>query len=173
MPAKFDTKVFRDLSYGLYLVTTRNGDRTNGQIVNTVMQVTSEPPRIAVIINKKNLTHDMISRSLVFAASVLGESVTMPFLGPFGFKSGREVDKLAGVKHKTGVTGCPLVLDHTLSAIEARVVSQVDLGAHTVFIADVAATEVFNEGSPLTYRFYHENLRGKAPPNAPSYTAPA
>jgi len=171
MENAIDFKVFRDLSYGLYIVTSKEGDRLNGQIVNTVIQVTSEPPRVAVIINKKNLTHEFISKSLVFSACIIDESVTMKFLGPFGFKSGRDINKFENVKHKIGITGSPLVLEYTLSALEARVVSQIDLGSHTVFIADVINTEIFHEGNPLTYRFYHENLRGKTPPNAPSYKA--
>jgi flavin reductase (DIM6/NTAB) family NADH-FMN oxidoreductase RutF len=88
-----DTKVFRDLSYGLYVVTSHDGERINGQIVNTVIQVTSEPPRVAVIVNKQNLTHEFMVKSQVFAACVLDESVTMLFLGPFGFRSGRDIDK--------------------------------------------------------------------------------
>jgi ferric-chelate reductase [NAD(P)H] len=169
MTNTIDFKVFRDFSYGLYIVTSKDGDRLNGQIVNTVIQVTSEPPRVAVIINKKNLTHEFISKSLVFAACIMDESVTMKFIGPFGFKSGRDINKFGSVQYKLGVTGSPMVLEHTLSALEARVFNQIDLGTHTVFIADVVNTEVFKEGNPLTYRYYHEHLRGKTPPNAPTY----
>ena len=97
-----DTRVFRDLSYGLYIVTSRDADRFNGQIVNTVIQVTSEPPRVAVIINKKNLTHEFIMKSRVFAAMVLDETVKMIFLGPFGFRSGRDVNKFEKVAFKLG-----------------------------------------------------------------------
>jgi ferric-chelate reductase [NAD(P)H] len=169
MANAIDFKVFRDFSYGLYIVTSKDGAQLNGQIVNTVIQVTSEPPRVAVIINKKNLTHEMISKSLVFAACIMDESVTIKFIGPFGFKSGRDVNKFESMKYKLGVTGSPMVLEYTLSALEARVINQIDLGSHTVFIADVVNTEIFKEGNPLTYRYYHENLRGKTPPNAPSY----
>ncbi len=164
-----DPKVFRDLSYGLYIVTSRDGERLNGQVVNTVIQVTSEPPRVAVIINKKNLTHEFISKSQVFAACILDESATMKFLGPFGFRSGREVNKFASSNHKIGVTGSPIVLEHTLSALETKTINQIDLGTHTVFIGDVVGTETIKEGGPLTYRYYHENLKGKTPPAAPSY----
>jgi ferric-chelate reductase [NAD(P)H] len=169
MANAIDFKVFRDFSYGLYIVTSKDRDRLNGQIVNTVIQVTSEPPRVAVIINKKNLTHEMISKSLVFAACIIDEAITMKFIGPFGFKSGRDVNKFESVQYKLGITGSPMVLEYTLSALEARVINQIDLGSHTVFIADVVNTEIFKEGNPLTYRYYHENLRGKTPPNAPSY----
>ncbi|HNT36922.1 MAG TPA: flavin reductase family protein [bacterium] len=164
-----DFRVFRDLSYGLYIVTSKDGDRLNGQLVNTVIQVTSEPPRIAVIINKQNLTHEFIEKSRVFAACVLDESVTMKFLGPFGFRSGRDVDKFAGLSYNEGVTGSPIVVEHVLSFAEAKVIDQMDLGTHTIFVGDVIGTGTLREGQPLTYRFYHENLKGKTPPNAPSY----
>jgi flavin reductase (DIM6/NTAB) family NADH-FMN oxidoreductase RutF len=169
MSPEFDRRAFRDLSYGLYIVTSLDGERLNGQIVNTVIQVTSEPARVAVIINKQNLTHEFISQSGLFGVSVLAESAPMTFLGPFGFRSGREVDKLSQVQYKLGVTGCPLVLDHALSLLEARVIDQIDLGTHTIFIGDVVNAEVLKEGRPLTYRYYQESLKGKAPATAPTY----
>lgn len=169
MSQQIDRKVFRSLSYGLYIVTSRDGERYNGQIVNTVIQVTSDPPRVAVIINKNNLTHDFIMKSRVFGVSVLEESTTLKFIGPFGFRSGRDIDKLSSVQHKLGVTGCPIVTDNSLSILEASVISHIDLGSHTIFVADVVSSEVLKEGSPLTYQYYHENLKGKSPPAAPTY----
>jgi flavin reductase (DIM6/NTAB) family NADH-FMN oxidoreductase RutF len=171
MSPDLDRKAFRDLSYGIYIVTSRDGDRYNGQIVNTVIQVTSDPARVAVIINKKNLTHEFILKSKLFGVTVLEESAPMTFFGPFGFRSGREIDKLSKVQFKTGLTGCPLVTDHALSLLEAQVTDQIDLGTHTIFIGEVVNSEVLRGGRPLTYRYYHENLKGKSPPNAPTYTA--
>jgi ferric-chelate reductase [NAD(P)H] len=169
MDFKIDRSVFRDLSYGLYIVTSRVEGRMNGQVVNTVIQVTSEPPRIAVIINKENFTHDFILKSKVFSASVLDQSAPMTFFGPFGFRSGRDFDKLSKVSFKEGVTGCPLITEHALSVIEAEVIDQIDLGTHTVFIGNVVSSEVLNEGTPLTYQYYHKVLKGKSSPNAPTY----
>jgi ferric-chelate reductase [NAD(P)H] len=163
--------VFRDLSYGLYIVASKDEGRLNGQVVNTVIQVTSEPPRVAVIINKKNLTHEFILNSKVFSASVLEESTPMIFLGPFGFRSGRDVDKLSKVDFKEGITGCPLISEHALSVLEAEVIDQIDLGTHTVFIGNVVSSEILKKGSPLTYQYYHQVLKGKSPPNAPTYEA--
>jgi ferric-chelate reductase [NAD(P)H] len=169
MSPEFDRRAFRDLSYGLYIVTSRHGERLNGQMVNTVIQVTADPPRVAVIINKKNLTHEFIVSSGLFGVSVLAESAPMTFLGPFGFRSGREVDKLSQVQYKIGGTGCPLVVDHALSVLEAKVIDQIDLGTHTIFIGDTVHAEVLKEGRPLTYRYYQEFLKGKAPATAPTY----
>lgn len=171
MDPKIDRSVFRDLSYGLYLITSKNAGRLNGQIVNTVIQVTSEPPRIAVIINKKNLTHELIVKSKVFSASVLEEATPMTFLGPFGFRSGRDIDKLSKVSFREGLTGCPLITEHALSVLEAEVIDSVDLGTHTVFIGNVVSSEVLKEGNPLTYQYYHTVLKGKSPPNAPTFEA--
>lgn len=169
MTPEFDRRAFRDLSYGLYIITSLDGERLNGQIVNTVIQVTSNPVRVAVIVNKQNLTHSFISKSRVFGVSVLDESAPMTFIGPFGFRSGRDIDKLSKVMFKTGVTGCPLVLDHALSILEARVIEALDLGTHTIFVADTESAEVVKEGRPLTYRYYYEVLKGKVPAGAPSY----
>ncbi len=169
MSPQFDRRAFRDLSYGLYIVTSRDGDRLNGQIVNTVIQVTSDPARVAVIINKQNLTHEFISKSGLFGVSVLEESAPMTFVGPFGFRSGRDVNKLSNVQFKTGITGCPLVLEHALSVLEAKVFHQIDLGTHTIFIGDTVNAEVLKDGRPLTYRYYQEVLKGKAPATAPTY----
>ena len=169
MSPEFDRRAFRDLSYGLYIVTSLDSDRLNGQIVNTVIQVTSEPARVAVIINKKNLTHEFIAKSGLFAVSVLEESAPMTFLGLFGFRSGREVDKLSQVQYKIGITGCPLVLEQALSVLEAKVIDQIDLGTHTIFIGDTVNAEVLKEGRPLTYRYYQEFLKGKAPATAPTH----
>jgi len=169
--AKLDSKVFRDLSYGLYIITSKNGDKINGQIVNTVIQVTSDPPRVAVIINKKNLTHEFIMTSKVFAAMVLDENVQMVFLGPFGFRSGRDINKFEKGAYKIGNTRSPIVTENTLSMIEAEVIDNIDLGTHTIFIGDVVNSEILKEGTPLTYKHYHEHLKGKTPPNAPSFKA--
>jgi len=169
MISGLNREVFSHLSYGLYIVTSIRDGRFNGQIVNTVLQVTSEPPRVAVIINKNNLTHEFISYSKVFGASVLDTSTPMTFIGLFGFKSGRNVDKLSQVKFMEGSTGTPLVTEHCLSVLEARVIDEVDVGTHTLFVGDVVSGEVMRTGEPLTYLYYHTNLKGKSPKNAPTY----
>lgn len=169
MISGLNRNVFTQISYGLYIVTSHLNGKRNGQIVNTVLQVTSEPPRVAVIINKNNLTHEFISKSRFFAASVLDTSTPMTFIGLFGFKSGRTEDKLAKVQFIQGSTGVPLVTEHCLSVLEARVIDEVDVGTHTLFIGDVVAAEVLRSGEPLTYAYYHTHLKGKSPKTAPTY----
>ncbi|MEA1964613.1 MAG: flavin reductase family protein, partial [Candidatus Aerophobetes bacterium] len=127
-------KALYKISYGLYVISSRKEGRLNGQIANTLFQVTAEPPSVAVSINKENLTHQFIEKSRVFAASVLSEDTSLNFIGHFGFKSGREIDKFTQVHYKIGKTGAPLVLDNTLACLEVRVIKEVDAGTHTIFI---------------------------------------
>jgi ferric-chelate reductase [NAD(P)H] len=169
MISGLNRQVFTQISYGLYIVTSCLDGKLNGQIVNTVLQVTSEPPRVAVIINKNNLTHEFISKSRVLGASVLDTSTPMTFIGLFGFKSGRNEDKLSKAQHILGSTGVPLVTEHALSVLEAKVIDEIDVGTHTLFVGDAINAEVLRSGEPLTYAYYHTHLKGKSPKTAPTY----
>jgi len=162
-------KALHQISYGLYVVCSRKGDRINGQTCNTVIQVSSEPPIISVCLNKGNLTHEFVEYSGVFTASILSQDTPLSFIGRFGFKSGREVDKFDGVNYKRGETQAPIVLDHTLAYLEAKVISTADVGTHTIFIGELVGAEVIQEGEPITYAYYHQVKRGTTPKTAPSY----
>ena len=122
-------------------------------------------------INKKNLTHEFIKATGVFTASVLGQSTALKFIGDFGFKSGRDVDKLQGVQYKKGQTGAPVILANATAYLEIEVTGDFDAGTHTIFIGKVAAAEVLNDDPPLTYDYYHQVKRGTTPKTAPSYVA--
>lgn len=171
MDGNLSQDVFREISYGLYVLTSKDGDKGNGQIVNTVLQVTSEPPKFAVIVNRLNLTHDYILRSGVFGVSVLSEDTPMTFIGLFGFKSGRDVDKLAKTTYIKGITGCPLVTQHALGVLECNMVSYLGVGTHTIFVGEVVHSQTLGSGRPLTYEYYHSHLKGKTAKNAPTYIA--
>ncbi|MCX8126470.1 MAG: flavin reductase family protein, partial [Dehalococcoidia bacterium] len=158
-----DPKVFHKISYGLYIVASRDDGRVNGQIANTVFQITSEPPTIGVSINKQNLTHQFIEKSRVFVASILSRDAPLSFIGQFGFKSGRDTDKFAGVSYRKGKTGAPVVTDNCLGYIEAEVVNQIDCGTHTTFIGRVVDAGMLKDTEPMTYAYYHEVKRGTAP----------
>lgn len=164
-----DLQALKKLSYGLYVLTSKDGEKLNGQIANTVFQVTSEPPQLVVSVNKKNLTHEFIKKSRIFAVSILSKETPLKFIGHFGFKSGREKDKFAEVRYKMGKTGAPLILDHTLAHIEAEVVGEMDAGTHTLFVGKVVEAEVVREGEPMTYAHYQEVKGGTTPKTAPSY----
>jgi len=129
----------------------------------------SQPPVISVCINKENLTHEFIKDSRVFTASVLAEDTPLSFIGAFGFKSGRDGDKCEGVKYKIGETGAPVVLDHALAYMEARVIGEWDAGTHTDFMGELIGAEVLGDGQPMTYAYYRQVKRGTTPRTAPSY----
>ena len=159
------------LGYGMYIVSSHKGDRLNGQVANTVVQITSEPPTVAVSINKNNLTHEFIKASKVFSASVLCQATPLSFIGGFGFKSGRDVDKLKGINYKVGQTGSPVILDNATAYLEAEVIQDIDVGTHTIFIGRIVAAEVLTEDPCMTYEYYYQVKRGTTPKTAPSYIA--
>ena len=162
-------KALHKLGYGMYIVSSRKGDKLNGQIANTLFQITSEPSTVAVSINKSNLTHEYIKESKVFAASVLCQDTSLSFIGHFGFKSGRDIDKFEGINYRIGETKAPVVLDNAVAYLEARVIQEVDVGTHTIFIGEVVDAEVISEKTCLTYEHYHLIKRGTTPKTAPSY----
>ena len=164
-----DLKALYPISYGLYVVGSRKGDKINAQIANTVIQVCSEPPTISVCINKGNLTHEYIKSSKVFTVSVLAQDTPLNFIGNFGFKSGRDVNKFENVKYKIGETKAAVVLEHALSIMEATVVNEADAGTHTIFVGELVSAEVLKEGEPMTYAYYRQVKRGTTPKTAPSY----
>jgi flavin reductase (DIM6/NTAB) family NADH-FMN oxidoreductase RutF len=148
----------RNIGYGMYIIGARKGDRLNAQIANTLFQITSEPPTVAVSINKGNLTHEFIKESRAFSASILAEDTPLTFIGRFGFKSGR-------------VTGSPVVLDNVTACLEIKVSQEVDLGTHTIFIGAITAADVISDKASMSYAYYHQVKRGTTPKAAPSYVA--
>ena len=164
-----NTKALYKLGYGMYVVSSKKGDKLNGQIANTVFQITSEPPTIAVSINKSNLTWEFIKESGVFAVSMLCQETPLSFIGNFGFKSGRETDKLEGINYKIGQTGAPIVMDNANSYLEAKVTKEMDVGTHTIFIGEIVDADVLNEKTCMTYDYYHQVKRGTTPKTASSY----
>ncbi len=164
-----NAKALYKLGYGLYIVSSRKGKQFNGQVANTVFQITSQPPTFAVSINKNNLTHQFIRQSQVFTVSVLSKDTPLAFIGHFGFKSGRDIDKLKGINYIIGETKAPVVTDHAVAYLEARLIQEVDVRTHTVFIGELVAAEVISEDEPLTYAYYHQVKRGTTPKTAPSY----
>lgn len=165
-----DISALRKISYGVYIVSSKKNDGSfNGQIANTVFQVTSEPPKIAVCINTQNLTHEFISESGVFSVSVLTKETQMPFIGKFGFKSGRDIDKFKDVKYLTGPSGAPVVTDNASAWLDAKVVSSANVGTHTLFIGEITGGAVIFDGEAMTYDYYHLVKGGKSPKAAPTY----
>lgn len=157
------------LTYGLYIVSSFNDNKINGQVANTVIQVCSNPLVISAVINRSNLTHEYISTSNAFAVSILSIDTPLNFIGNFGFKSGRDINKFSDVQYKTGITKSPVIIDHSLAYLEAKIINKVDAYTHTVFLGEVVNAEVLQAGEVLTYAYYQQVKKGTTPKSAPSY----
>ncbi len=157
------------ISYGLYVVTSGQDGKFNGQIANSMFQVTSDPATVAISINKQNYTNELIKLSRKFVVSILSEETPMPFIGNFGFKSGREVNKLQNVKIKTGVTKVPIVLENAVSYIEVELQKELDCGTHTIFVGNIVDCDIVSDAKPMTYAYYQQVKGGKSPKTAPTY----
>ena len=164
-----DKKTLYKIPYGLYVICSRKEDKINGQIANALFQVTAEPITLAVSINKQNLTHDYINNSKVFTASILCENTPMSFIGNFGFRSGRDINKFENIKYRLGKTKVPIILENCTGYFEAEVINQITIGTHTIFIGQVKYAETFSQEKVLTYEYYHLKKGGKSPKNAPTY----
>jgi len=168
----FNPKTLHKVSYGLYIITSKQGKRINGQTANTLVQISSDPVTIAVSINKHNFTNEFIRQSKVFNVSILAQEAPLSLIGQFGFKSCRDVDKFEAVEYKLGANGAPYIIDSVLAYMETEVIQEVDAGTHSIFIGKVTGGEVLKEGTPMTYAHYHQIKRGSVPKTAPSYTLP-
>ncbi len=157
-----NTNAMFKIGYGLYVLTAKENGFDNGCIINTVSQVTSNPNRITVAVNKANKTHDMIIASGEFNVSILSTSATFDIFKAFGFRSGKDVDKFSDFKAvERSSNGLYYITDATNAFISAKVVSATDLGTHTLFLADVTDCEVLSEATSVTYDYYHKNIKPK------------
>ena len=154
-----DNTAFFKLSYGLFVVTAHEGDKDNGCITNTVVQQTITPNRISVTINKNNYTHDMIKRTGVFNVSVLSEKAKFETFKHWGFQSGKDVDKTVGITYFRLENSVIYIVDGVNAVMCAKVEQEVDLGTHTMFIAEVTDAFSTEEDSSATYAFYHKNIK--------------
>ena len=158
-----DNKAMFKLSYGLYVVTAREGGKDNGCIVNTAMQITSEPNRISVTVNKANYTHDMIMNTRKLTVSVLSEDASFDLFKRFGFQSGRDVDKLEGFNgYEKGMSDIVYITEGTNAYIHGQVIETIDVGTHTIFICDVIDMNVLSDVPSATYAYYHGHIKPQA-----------
>jgi flavin reductase (DIM6/NTAB) family NADH-FMN oxidoreductase RutF/rubredoxin len=165
-----DFEVLYKISYGLYIVSSGDKTRGNAYISNTVFQVSSNPPRFAVCCNKDNFTAGIIIKSGCFAVSVLQQEASQEIIQRFGYKSGKDFDKLEGMHIKYGETGTPTILNDTIAFLECRVIQTVDTGTHLMFIGELVQSEIIDDTKePLTYLYYRRIKKGFAPKNAPTY----
>lgn len=153
-------KAMFKLSYGLFVLTAKEGEKDNGCIINTATQVTSSPNRISIAVNKANLTHDMIVNTKAFTISVLSEAADFEVFKRFGFQSGSNTDKFAGYDGmKRGENGIYYVTEGTNAYISAKVEQIIDLGSHSLFIAAVTDMDLLSDVPSATYDYYHKNIK--------------
>lgn len=154
-----DNKVMYNLTYGLFILTAKEGEKDNGCIVNTVSQVTTSPNRIVVAVNKQNYTHGMIERTGVFNVSILTEQSKFDTFKHWGFQSGANTDKTQEITYKRSENGIIYITEETNAFISAKVISSTDLGTHTLFLADVTDGAVLSENNSVTYSYYQKNIK--------------
>ncbi len=169
---KINKKAFYSISYGLYIVSSKHENEYNGQIANTVFQISSKPPIFAISINKENLTHEYITYSRMFTVSVLSKEAPFNLIGLFGFKSGRDIDKFEKTKYKLSEYNIPIVTENTIAYLECKVINSIDTKTHTVFLGEVLTSDVLEKGEAMTYAFYHTVKKGLSPKKAPTYIEP-
>lgn len=161
--------VFRNLSYGVYIVSTLDGTRNTGCVANSIMQITSSPATIAVSMNHDNYTNSCIQDSGKFAVSILSETSAPSLIGQFGFQSGKDVDKFDKVDF-TIKEGLP-VLNDSCGYIVCKVIDKMETSTHTVFLGEVIDGDTIESSPAMTYAYYHNVVKGKSPKNAPTYIA--
>lgn len=162
-----DKKVLRNLSYGVYVVTSKDIDKNVGCIANSIMQVTSNPSVIAVSINHDNYTNKVIKENNKFGVSILKETTDAKIIGTFGFKSSKDTDKFDGIKFKE-ISEIP-VLENTCGYMVCKVIDTMETSTHTIFLGEVIEADDYSTENAMTYKYYHENLKGSSPKNAPTY----
>jgi len=158
------------ISYGMYIVSSGDATYGNGFISNTVFQVTAEPAQFAACCNKNNYTSDIIEKYGYFSVSVLHQNTASETFGKFGYKSGKDTNKMEGTTLQYGKTGVPIVLDDAIAFLECKLVQKFDVGTHYIFIGELIQSQILDESiDPMTYAYYRQIKRGAAPKNAPTY----
>ncbi len=157
-----NNKTMHKLSYGLFVLTAKDGEKDNGCIVNTAIQLTSDPQMISVAVNKNNLTCEMIKNTRKLTVSILSEKADFSLFKRFGFQSGRDVNKFEGFSSmKRGANGLYYITEGTNGFISAYVQEIVDVGTHLLFIAQVTDMDVLDDTPSVTYSYYLSNIKPK------------
>lgn len=164
-----DNKAFFKLSYGLYVVSSNCDSKDSACIANTFVQVTSDPARVCITLNKNNYTTKLIENSCVYNVGVLLDDVDMDIIRRFGFQSGKDVDKFDGIDYETDCQNVKQITNGIAASFSVKVISMTDVGTHIMFVGDVVDCKVLDESEVLTYANYHSKKNGTTPKNASSY----
>lgn len=164
-----DIRAFFNLSYGLYIISSKLNEEQSGCIVNTFQQVTSDPIQVAVTVNKDNYTGQLMEKSGYFHCVVLDQSTPMDVIKRFGFQSGKNIDKFNGIETSFNETGMPYIKEHMTAGFACKIIKQTDVGSHITFVAEIVDAEVYSGEPVMTYEYYHKVKNGATPKNASSY----
>ncbi len=156
-----DKKALYNLSYGVFMLASKAGNKANGCITNTCIQVANSPTRVAISVINSNYTCDLIKESGIFTLSILDQTCTFETIKHFGMQSGRDVDKLADIKLPTDDSGIPYMGWQSCAMLSCKVVESHNLGSHTLFIAEVADGKLLSDNPPLTYADYQSRIKPK------------
>ena len=157
-------KTLFKLSYGLFVLTARDGEKDNGCIIDTAIQAASSPNQISICINKSEFTHDMIMDTGAFTVSIISQKANFDLFKHFGFQSGRDVNKFENFTAcKRGKNGIFYITEGTNGFISVKVDKTVDLGSHTMFVGEITDMEVLNDDTSATYEYYQNNIKPKSP----------
>lgn len=166
-----NNKAFFKLSYGLYVASSSCDGKDSACIANTFVQVTSEPARVCITLNKNNYTTSLIENSCVYNVGVLLDDIDMDVIRRFGFQSGKDVNKFDGIDYEVDCQNIKQITEGIAASFSVKVISMTDVGTHIMFVGDVIDCKVINEGEVLTYANYHNKKNGTTPKNASSYQA--
>lgn len=157
-----NAKAMYKLTYGLFVLTAKQGDKDNGCIINTAIQAASEPNQVSIAINKANFTHNMVQATGEFTVSVISENATFDLFKRFGFQSGREVEKFDGFQGmKRGDNGIYYITEGTNAYISVKVTKTEDLGSHTMLIGTITDMDVLSDVNSVTYSYYQNHIKPK------------
>lgn len=162
-------RAFHQMTYGIYLIASEFEGQKVGYIANTVFQVTSHPPLVAISCHKNNVSAEIIRKAGSFSVSVLRKDASPKLIGDFGFKSGRDIDKYSELQIIRSKTGVPVVLNDSLAWFDCRIREMTDLGSHWLMIGEVMESELISEDEPLTYAWYREKYKILSPGNSPTF----
>ena len=163
-----DKRIFRDVSYGMYFVSSVVDKKMSGCVINTFCQINSVTPLVSISLNKDNYTNEVIRKSKIFAVSIISNDTKKDVIRKFGYYSSRDIDKFDGIAYDL-VNDIPVVKENICGYFIVEVVDIVNCDTHDVIIGKVIEAEKTSDSIPMTYKYYHENLKGVSPKNAPTY----
>ncbi len=163
-----DKSGLRNLSYGLYIVSTKDKENLAGCVVNAIMQITSAEPIIAISLNKNNYTNELISQTKKVAINILSKSIDLQVIQTFGFNSSKDVNKYANLDYEL-VNDLPILTKGINSYIIGDVIDKISVATHDIFLVKVIDSQKVNEEESLTYLYYQKNMKGVSSKNAPTY----